>query len=449
MLQNSTDIKHYVSVTNPAIPKKRHGQLKYAGWGFKDTKIVYKDGKILEMVGPKMPPLKFVYAKKFMEKTFGVDLNRHYVNEIERKPEEFPPAVINEDFVNDLKSANIDSSDDFHERIMRSTCQSSVSYFFAKFYEHLKVADLVIFPENHDHVVRIVELANVHNVVLIPVGGTTNVSDSTHCPTNERRSIAVVDCTQMNRMLWMDEENSLACFEAGIVGKDLEKILNDRGFTSGHEPDSIEFSTLGGWVSTRASGMRRSKYGNIEEIVKDVKFVTSVGTIAKSIFPRVSNGPSIRDLIFGSEGTLGIVTEVVIKIHNLPKISKFGSIVFPNFDQGLSFLREMSKTSSTPAIMRLVDSLHCQMGKLTKDYEGKLNEILEPIKKCYLWYIKNFNEMEMCMVSYKLEGDEREVAKQEKTMTEVSKKYRGIFAGESYGKLAFRVTFLVGYFRVS
>jgi alkyldihydroxyacetonephosphate synthase len=87
----------------------------------------------------------------------------------------------------------------------------------------------------------------------------------------------------MNKMLWLDGENLAVCFEAGIVGQDLERELKLMGFTTGHEPDSMEFSTLGGWVATRASGMKKNLYGNIEDLVVRVKMVTSKGVLEKHI----------------------------------------------------------------------------------------------------------------------------------------------------------------------
>lgn len=187
MLKSAADVKKCVRVSNPAIPKYRYGQLKFVGWGFKDTKIVY-NGKSFEMIGSKHPPMNLVYAKKFLIEKLGVDFNRNREEEdLEIKPEDFPPAVINEGFVKDLRSAKIDITDDFNERLMRSICQSSYNNYLTEFIHSLKVADLVIFPESHNEVVKIVKSANLHDVILIPMGGTTNIIDSTNCPTNERR----------------------------------------------------------------------------------------------------------------------------------------------------------------------------------------------------------------------------------------------------------------------
>jgi alkyldihydroxyacetonephosphate synthase len=122
----------------------------------------------------------------------------------------------------------------------------------------------------------------------------------------------------MNRMLWLDRENLTVCFEAGIVGQDLERELQKIGLTVGHEPDSYEFSTLGGWVATRASGMKKNVYGNIEDILVRVKMVTVQGVLEKNVMaPRISCGPDFNQIIMGSEGMLGVITEVFFCVSKI------------------------------------------------------------------------------------------------------------------------------------
>lgn len=93
--------------------------------------------------------------------------------------------------------------------------------------------------------------------------------------------IVSVDTTRMNHIKWVDRKNMTALVESGIIGKDLENELNRYGVCCGHEPDSVEFSSLGGWVSTRASGMKKNRYGNIEDIVLQIKIVTPSGVLVK------------------------------------------------------------------------------------------------------------------------------------------------------------------------
>lgn len=230
-----------------------------------------------------------------------------------------------------------------------------------------RCVDVVIYPDSHEQVEKIVQLANKHNVVIVPYGGGTNVTQALMMTLEEKRMIVSLDMSRMNKIKWVDKTNMMACVEAGICGQDLERELNKYGVCSGHEPDSSEFSTLGGWVSTRASGMKKNYYGNIEDIVQNIKFVTSKGTYQKlSEQPRVSMGPDLNNVIIGQEGNFGVVTECVIRVRNIPAVKQFGSIVFPNFDVGTKFMAEMARGRIWPASIRLVDNTQFQFGQALK-----------------------------------------------------------------------------------
>ena len=124
-----------------------------------------------------------------------------------------------------------------------------------------------------------VELAAAHDVCLVPYGGGTSVSAALKLPADETRFIVSVDMRRMDAIEWLDHENLRACVQAGITGSHLEERLAEQGFTCGHEPDSVELSTLGGWIATNASGMKKNRYGNIEDIVENVTMVTPRGVI--------------------------------------------------------------------------------------------------------------------------------------------------------------------------
>lgn len=137
----------------------------------------------------------------------------------------------------------------------------------------------------------VLELAREHGACLVPFGGGTNVTDALRCPADERRTIVSLDLRRMNRVLWIDPVNHTAEIQAGATGIEIEEQLRRHGFTLGHEPDSIEQSTLGGWIATNASGMKKNRYGNIEEIVLSVRAVTPDGALARAAAPRESVGP--------------------------------------------------------------------------------------------------------------------------------------------------------------
>src|SRR5207244_6970496 len=137
-----------------------------------------------------------------------------------------------------------------------------------------RVPDLVVYPETEAQVTNLIETAKKHNVSLIPYGGGTNVTDALRCQPHERRTVVSVDMRRMNRILWIDRENMMACIEAGAGGRHIMAELKKHGLTMGQEPDSVEFSTLGGWIATNASGMKKNRYGDLEDLVLDVRVAT-------------------------------------------------------------------------------------------------------------------------------------------------------------------------------
>ena len=170
-------------------------------------------------------------------------------------------------------------STDDRERLIHSHGQLSVDEVYRVLYGAPleRPVDVVVYPQSEDQVRRLVELAREHNLCLIPYGGGTNVSGALTCPAGEERPIVSVDMRRMDRILELDQENRQAVVEAGISGKELERQLDARGYTSGHDPDSVELSTLGGWIATNASGMKKNRYGNIEDIVLEATLVTPGG----------------------------------------------------------------------------------------------------------------------------------------------------------------------------
>jgi alkyldihydroxyacetonephosphate synthase len=133
--------------------------------------------------------------------------------------------------------------------------------------EFKRYADMVVYPFTTEHCEKLVKLAVKHNVCLVPYGGGTNVTKALKLPAEDTRMIVSVDMGRMTAVKWVDKENRMACIQAGVMGSDLERSLKPYGVVLGHEPDSYEFSTLGGWISTRASGMKKNTYGNIEDVV--------------------------------------------------------------------------------------------------------------------------------------------------------------------------------------
>ena len=239
-----------------------------------------------------------------------------------------------------------------------------------------RVPDAVVWPRSEREVQALVLNAAKLNWCLIPFGGGTNVTHATHCPTREidPRPMISVDMKLLCHVLWVNEEDGLAHVQAGITGIDLVRNLEKLGFTIGHEPDSYEFSTLGGWIATKASGMKQNRYGNIEDIVREVTVVGAKGfmlhkhNIRKSSIGRSSTGIDLKSLMLGSEGCFGIILSAVLKIWPIAESRSYESVLLPNFDAGIRFMKGVSKLRAMkPASVRLLDNEQFRLGQALKD----------------------------------------------------------------------------------
>lgn len=257
------------------------------------------------------------------------------------------------------------------------------------------------------------------------------------------------DMTRMSAIKWIDKKNGMACIEAGVYGEQMEKALKEHGVIAGHEPDSMEFSTLGGWISTRASGMKKNSYGNIEDIVLNVTMVTSKGTYQKFYSnPRISNGPDLNHLVLGSEGNYGIITDATLKIKPLPEVRIFDSILFHNWEKGVEFMHELSKKKIYPTSCRLVDNEQFKFGASLKPAtNSRLEKFIDEIKKMYVIKIKGYDVDKLTACTLLFEGSKKEMEALHQDCLETGYRYGGLRGGPENGLRGYLLTFLIAYTR--
>jgi alkyldihydroxyacetonephosphate synthase len=423
--------------------------LRWNGWGYNDTEFELNEQGLVRLSGSRylfsgkvLPELR-----KWMEDNIGADI-------ADQTPPQtslpvVAPSVRNESFLNAIEGHYGRIAFDDDERVFHGhghTCQEVYNLRYGTF---ARVPDTVVWPRSHEDVQVIVRAAHDHNAVIIPFGGGTSVSQALICPEDEKRMIVSLDMHAMNKIKWINHKSMLACIEGGIVGKDLEDQLNRYGFCMGHEPDSAEFSTLGGWVATRASGMKKNQYGNIEDIVVQFKCVTPSGTFEKSCqVPRMSTGPDLHHVIMGSEGTLGVVTEVVIRLRPLPEVREYGSVVFPDFESGVSCMHEVAMKRCAPVSIRLVDNQQFKFGQALKPEDKSwVTHVSDKVKKWYVTKHKGFDVDRMVAATLLFEGNAASVKAQQKQIYAIAAKYGGMKAGAENGIRGYFLTYMIAYLR--
>ncbi len=322
---------------------------------------------------------------------------------------------------------------------------------------HKRVPDAVVFPTDETEVETLICLAASKQWCIIPFGGGTNVSHATWCPSKavEPRPIISVDMRLMCSILEVNEEDNTIHVQAGMTGGQLVTELESLGYTMGHEPDSIEFSTIGGWIATNSSGMKRNKYGNIENIVKDVRVASSEGILwqhsdeSVASFGRVSTGTNLSSMVFGSEGSLGIITSAVLKIWPLPATKTYESVVLHNFEDGIRFVKDVSKLCSLkPASIRLLDNTQFRLGQAMKSDGSYYSSIKSLFAKTYAnLTVGKFHSHTVVCATVTFEGSSDEVKLQQKLITSLASKHNGICAGADIGQAGYSMTYAIAYIR--
>lgn len=320
-----------------------------------------------------------------------------------------------------------------------------------------RMPDVVVYPKTENEVENIVYLAKQKNWCLIPFGGGTNVSHATWCPPKESdpRPMISIDMRLMDSILQLNEEDRTVHVQAGITGGNLIRELHARRFTMGHEPDSLEFSTVGGWIATKASGMKQNKYGNIEDIVQNICVIGPQGKLWQydehdaSSFARVSTGTDLTSLMLGSEGSLGIITSAVLKIWPLSEVKEYESVILRSFDDGLRFVRDISKLGALkPASVRLLDNTQFRLGQSMTSNDS-LFDFLKQKFAGIVWNLvgNKFDTLSMVCVTIAFEGSLSEVKLQRGKVKSIATFHGGFCAGSKVGRAGYDMTFAIAYIR--
>ncbi len=230
------------------------------------------------------------------------------------------------------------------------------------------VPDIVLYPSTTEHMEKIVAYCNEQDIKIYIYAGGSSVTRGLEavCSPNVMLDLR----RNFNKVVEFNEVNSTITVQPGLSGPDLEKLLNNapeffgatNKYTCGHFPQSFEYSCVGGWVVTRGSGQNSTYYGCAADIVLSQEYVTPVGTIKSHNAPRHATGPDINQIMMGSEGTYGILTQVTLKIFKKSKKNKKFSYMFKNWEDAMAAMREiMQGEFGNPSVFRLSDAEETDM----------------------------------------------------------------------------------------
>ncbi|PKW05542.1 alkyldihydroxyacetonephosphate synthase [Streptomyces sp. 1222.5] len=218
------------------------------------------------------------------------------------------------------------------------------------------VPDLVARPRDEREVVDLLDWCTREGIAVIPFGGGSSVVGGVEPRFDGRPGVVTVDLERLDQVVEIDRTSRAARIQAGVFGPRLEDQLRPHGLTLRHFPQSFEFSTLGGWLATRAGGHYATLYTHIDDLVESMRVVTPSGVSASRRLPGSGAGPSPDRLFLGSEGTLGIITEAWMRVQRRPRWRARASVRFGEYAAAVAATRAIAQSGLNPANCRLLDA---------------------------------------------------------------------------------------------
>lgn len=261
------------------------------------------------------------------------------------------------------------------DRVLHARGQSLPDWLAMRSGEFGVFPDGVAYPHDSAQVRELLDFCFAQGIEVIPYGGGTSVAGHI-TPVHSQRPVLTLSLEKMDRLLALDRESQLATFGAGTPGPALEEQLKREGYTLGHFPQSFELSTVGGWVASRSSGQQSMRYGRIEQLFAGGIVETPRGTLEIPTFPATSAGPDVREMILGSEGRMGVLTEVKVRVTPLPAVEKFFVGFLPDWDSAVRCVRAITQAKVQLSMLRLSNAVETQT-QLVLAGQPKLVGLLE------------------------------------------------------------------------
>lgn len=429
----SLDTATSIVTTTAVQPAVKH--MKWWGWGLEGVGFHFHDK-------PGFAP--------FVKFAVGLDLNATPdAPQLSFDSVTVPASRANKDFLAELTGISgemyVVTAD--LDRVVHTFGKSIRDLIRVRSGNLARTPDVVVYPADEAEVQRIVDAAVTENAVIIPFGGGSNIVGSLEPLATETRTVISLDLGRLGQVLDIDEGSGLARIQAGGQGPDIEAQLSARGWTLGHFPDSFTHSTLGGWVATRSSGMQSDKYGDIADITRGLRMVRPGQVVVIRPIPSTSTGPSVREMIIGSEGRLGVITEVTVQVHRVPEKREILAYLFPTWAAGLAAMHAISESDATPSVTRVSDGRETGFSFATSKASKGISSLVTKGLGAYLSKVKKWDTTKMCLSFIGFEGGPEHVENNERIVASIIKKHGGMSVGKGPGALYDQKKFDTPYLR--
>jgi alkyldihydroxyacetonephosphate synthase len=261
--------------------------------------------------------------------------------------------------------------DDDGSRLLHAGGKSTIDLLRRKDRGVADTPDAVLMPASEDEVSEVLRYCSRRGVAVVPFGGGTSVVGGLDPVRGPFGAVISLDLRRFDELISLDDISGEAVLGAGVTGPVAEQLLGERGFSLGHFPQSFEFASLGGFAATRSSGQDSAGYGRFDDMVRGVRMVTPVGTLDLGRAPESAAGPDLRQLVVGSEGVLGVITRVKLRVHPIPESVRYEAWSFPDFAAGADALRAVAQTGTGPTVIRLSDEAETGVNLATAAHIGQ------------------------------------------------------------------------------
>ncbi|HUD76499.1 MAG TPA: FAD-binding oxidoreductase [Streptosporangiaceae bacterium] len=263
--------------------------------------------------------------------------------------------------------------------------------------------DAVLMPGSHDEVLGVLAAAERHRLAVVPFGGGTSVTGGVEALAGGLDAVITLDLARMDKLISIDVDAQAATMQAGMAAPRAARLLAARGVMLGHEPQSAEYATIGGFAATRSAGQASAGYGRFDDMVLALRAATPRGTLAAGRAPASAAGPDLRQLLLGSEGAFGVITEVTLAIRDLPQETADEAWQFPGLAAGIAALRSL--TLAAPGAVT--------MARLSDETETSVQGL------------ESGHAASGCLLLVSIEGTAESVAARRRQATEVLREHGG------------------------
>ncbi|MDU0291885.1 FAD-binding oxidoreductase [Saccharothrix longispora] len=219
----------------------------------------------------------------------------------------------------------------------------------------LAVPDAVVLPGTPEQVTEVLETCVEHDVAVVPFGGGTSVVGGVTALRGDKAAVIALDLSRLDRLVSVDPVSRLAVLQAGLTAPEADRLLAAHGFTLGHVPQSYERATVGGFAATRSAGQASSGYGRFEDLVEGVRLSTPVGEWRLGAAPASAAGPDLKQLVVGSEGAFGVITEVDVRLRPRPAVERYEGFFVDGWARGADVVRDLAQRRVLADVTRLSD----------------------------------------------------------------------------------------------